>query len=791
MDEEQGLRVVRTVRTRALLAVVAAIAVMAPLPALADVLPGGSVAGNAQGDFTSPGAGPSVTGLEWAVQHAQLGRDGSHSAQVIRDAEGHVVLNAYETQPDTTKVDVLVAIDPEDGSVAWQLDNMASACLPVASDDGFVYAYTTGGGGHTATDGPGILEIAAADGSVTRSWEEEVTTDPADTTRDDGNPPCSGGNLTSNHLTLVGDTLVFTQRRNFDRWLVAVDLSGADMTLLWEEYFDGWEGSHFPRVIASPEGDVVYFVHERGFSSTDPAVIGVFDVATGALLSTTDVIAIEHMAAVPGGLLVHDESAPQTLTRYDRVGDDLVEDWSVVWERDDAADESGTGGWIDELAVAGDTIVTAEPGGSPLYGISLETGLPVWEHRPTPSFINTGEPKVDANGVVWYSVFGFGLSAVDGATGDLVTTTGEDADAFFGDFRGEVIAPIADGGRVILANTANSVPDGGVGLQLAAVSQGTARLEAETPDDVAIQICQLLFPTADTAGEVLLSRNDAFPDALAGAPLAGDDACILYTAGGPGISLNADTRTEIDRALPSGGRVNILGGTNAVSQEVEDELTAAGYEVVRFAGASRVETAVQIAVEVLRRNPGTSEALLATGNNFPDSVLGGAFGGATGRPILLTVGETLHPATAQLLADEGITATTALGGSAVVPDAAVAAAPGGTRLAGANRFETGALIASELWPEVIGNPPASSRSFIVVDLSNARDGDAWTYALAAAPLSVRRGAPQIGVEPTRLPTETQDYLDAIGFSAPPGLIVVGGVAVVSETVVTQIQQGTS
>ena len=774
-----------------MLATLVVVAVMAPLPALADVLPGGSVAGNSQGDFTSPGVGPTVTGLEWVVQHDQLGRDGSHSQQMIRDAEGHVVLNAYEEQPDGSSTDVLVAIDPEDGSIAWQLDEMADGCLPVASDDGFVYAYTLGGGGHTATDGPGILEIDATDGSVVRSWEEQVTNDPADTTRDDGNPQCAGGDLDSSHLVLAGDMLLLRQSRNFDKWLVGVDLSGADMTLAWEVYFDGWEGSFFPRIIVAPDGASFYYPYQLGFSNDGPDFLGVFDVATGAQLSTTPIVDIDQVVAFDGGIVVHDESSPRTVIRYDRVGDDLVEAWSVVYERNDDLDEAGLGYWTDRLALAGDVIVTVEPSGDEVFAISLEDGQPVWTHDPTPSFVNNGEPKVDANGAVWYSVFGFGLSAVDSATGDLVTTTGDDPDAFFGDFRGERIAPILDDGRVILANTANSVPDGGVGLQLAAVSQGTARLEAETPDDVAIQICQLLFPAADTAGEILLSRNDAFPDALAGAPLAGDDACILYTAGGPGISLNADTRTEIDRALPSGGRVNILGGTNAVSQEVEDELTAAGYEVVRFAGASRVETAVQIAVEVLRRNPGTSEALLATGNNFPDSVLGGAFGGAAGQPILLTVGDTLHPATAQLLADENITATTALGGSAVVPDAAVAAAPGGTRLAGANRFATGALIASDLWPQVIGNPPASSRAFIVVDLSNARDGDAWTYALAAAPLSVRRGAPQIGVEPTRLPQETLDYLDAIGFSAPPGLIVVGGVAVVSETVVTQIQQGTS
>ncbi|WP_370326339.1 cell wall-binding repeat-containing protein [Euzebya sp.] len=773
-------------RTAAALVVVVAVALV-PTAAVAAPLPGGSPAGTPQGDFTSPGQGPGVTGLEWVAVHPQLGRDGSHAHQLIRDAEGHVVLNAYEARGDGD-VDVLVAIDPDDGSIAWQLEDMASDCLPVASDDGFVYAYTTGGGGHTATDLPGILEIDASDGTVVRSWEEPVANAPGDP-RDDGNPPCSGSALDSAHLTLAGDTLLFTQRRNFDRWLVAVDLAGPDMTLAWEEYFDGWESAFFPRIIVSPEGDVAYYAHQRG-SGDQPHLIGVYAVDTGAELSTVEVGDVAQMAAVPGGLVVHTDDAPQRLTRYDRSGDDLVQDWSVVYERDDSADESGLGMWVDRLAVAGDRIVTAEPSGDVLFAISLDDGRPLWQHEPVPSFVNAGEPIVDAAGAVWYTTFGFGLSALDGATGALLTTTGEDADAFFGEFRGERMAPVLDDGRVILANTASAESDSGVGLQLAAVGQGTARLDGDTPDDVAIQICQLLFAADDTAGEVLLSRDDAFPDALAGAPLAGDDGCILYTDGGPDAPLVDETRAEIDRALPPGGRVNILGGTNAVSQAVEDELRGAGYEVVRFAGASRVETAAQVATEVLRRNPGTTDVLLATGDNFPDSVLGGAFGGAVGRPILLTVGEVLHPVTREFMAEHGIAGTTALGGEAVVPEGALAQSPGGVRIAGPNRFATGALIAAELWPEVIGSPDPEDREFIVVDLSNARDGDAWTYALASAPLAVRRGAPQLGVEPTRLPAETLDFLTSVGFTAPPAFTVVGGVAVVSEDVVIQIQQGT-
>ena len=176
--------------------------------------------------------------------------------------------------------------------------------------------------------------------------------------------------------------------------------------------------------------------------------------------------------------------------------------------------------------------------------------------------------------------------------------------------------------------------------------QETPRLEGDGSGDVrrvAIQVCQLLFPAPDAARTVVLARHDVFADALAGAPLAGDDSCVLYTTGGPDQPLDAITRAEIDRALPAGGPVRILGGTQAVSAQVEAELTGAGYAVERFQGATRFETAVAIARVVRAENPGGSDALLAWGLNFPDAVTGGAYGARTGTPILLTDTAQLHP----------------------------------------------------------------------------------------------------------------------------------------------------
>ena len=297
---------------------------------------------------------------------------------------------------------------------------------------------------------------------------------------------------------------------------------------------------------------------------------------------------------------------------------------------------------------------------------------------------------------------------------------------------------------------------------------------------MAIQVCQLLFPAPDAARTVVLARHDVFADALAGAPLAGDDSCVLYTTGGPDQPLDAITRAEIDRALPAGGPVRILGGTQAVSAQVEAELTGAGYAVERFQGTTRFETAVAIARVVRAENPGGSDALLAWGLNFPDAVTGGAYGARTGTPILLTDTAELHPATAAALGELGVQRTFVLGGDAVISPAAAAQAPNPTRVAGVNRMATAVAVATLLWGEEI--PDVST-----VVLCNIERGDGWALTLAAAPLSALEGAPQLGVGTDTYPAETNGYLQGLEPPAATAYIM-GNVEFISDAVVAEVAQ---
>lgn len=318
-------------------------------------------------------------------------------------------------------------------------------------------------------------------------------------------------------------------------------------------------------------------------------------------------------------------------------------------------------------------------------------------------------------------------------------------------------------------------------VQVVGGDSETPRVPGEDTRRIAINLCQFLFTEPDQARTVVLARNDVFADALAGSPLAADDSCVLYTTGGETAPLDPATRTEIDRVLPDGGRVRIMGGTLAVSAAVQDELTAADYVVERFAGPTRFETAEAIARRVVEERPGTTEAMLAYGFNFPDAVTGGAYGAEAAVPILLTDTASLHPAAGRVLTDLNITTTSVLGGTTVISDAAANAAPGPRRIAGDNRMATAVAVATTLWPE------AFDGAIDDVVITNIERADGWALTLAAAPLSARNDAPQMGVGAASYPNETQAYLQGLEPRATTAFII-GGTEFVSDDIATAVSE---
>lgn len=260
-----------------------------------------------------------------------------------------------------------------------------------------------------------------------------------------------------------------------------------------------------------------------------------------------------------------------------------------------------------------------------------------------------------------------------------------------------------------------------------------ARLDAGDNVEAAIAWSTYGFTEA---GTVLLGRDDLFADSLSSGSLQGlFEAPLLLT---PPTQLDERTAAEIDRLGAS--RVVILGGMQAISQGVEDDLDARGLTVERAFGADRIGTAIDVARTYLS---GSTSAVLvrAYGDHedptraFADSLAAGAYAAATTLPVLFTATEGLSAATAQYLTEAGITSVLIVGGVAAVSEQVEAdlAALGVTvdRAAGDNRDGTAFQLALRLFPE--GAPPRA----LVVEGSGE---DAWASGFPAAAVAAAQGA---------------------------------------------------
>jgi SpoIID/LytB domain protein len=288
------------------------------------------------------------------------------------------------------------------------------------------------------------------------------------------------------------------------------------------------------------------------------------------------------------------------------------------------------------------------------------------------------------------------------------------------------------------------------------------RLAGANRDATAIAVSQADFPTTGSAGAVVLASDASFPDALAGTPLAAaEHGPLLLTT--PGV-LDPSVLSEIERVLPRGGRVFVLGGPAAVAPAVDAALEQAGYAVTRLYGSTRAGTAVAVA-EALG-NPST--VLEATGTDFPDALAAGAAAVALHGAVLLTDGDVQAPETAAYLAAHPSDTRIAVGGPAAAAD------PGARAIVGQDRFATAVAVAEAFFPHpsVVG----------------AASGLAFPDALAGGAAIGAQGGPMLLVpESGPLPQSVASYLGAVGSDVTRD-VVFGGVAAVSDQVATEVGQ---
>ncbi|MGB3827971.1 MAG: cell wall-binding repeat-containing protein [Ornithinimicrobium sp.] len=166
---------------------------------------------------------------------------------------------------------------------------------------------------------------------------------------------------------------------------------------------------------------------------------------------------------------------------------------------------------------------------------------------------------------------------------------------------------------------------------------------------------------------VYLASGENFPDALAGAALAGHQRAPLLLS--DGRSLDRSTQAELARLRPR--EVVVLGGTTVVSDRVARLASSAASTntVSRLAGKGRYGTSRLIAD---RFSPGGT-VYIASGTTFPDALVGAARAARDGRPVVLTDPNGMPEDTDQALTRLRPDAMWLLGGTSVVSGTAASA----------------------------------------------------------------------------------------------------------------------
>ncbi|AXV09996.1 Glycosyl hydrolase, BNR repeat precursor (plasmid) [Euzebya pacifica] len=194
-------------------------------------------------------------------------------------------------------------------------------------------------------------------------------------------------------------------------------------------------------------------------------------------------------------------------------------------------------------------------------------------------------------------------------------------------------------------------------------------------------------------------------------------------------------------------------------------------ELVRFAGATRVETATLIAgadPAATGAGFGNDNVLVARADGFADGLAGAYLAGILNAPVLLTHQASVAPELQQFLAAASPTGRTVIGGPAAVGEQAADGLAATGRVEGPNRFATAARLARAL-------PRDGNRSDTVLLAS----GENWPDALAAGTISAAASVPLLLTGRDTLPTETREVLEAL---SPARVVLVGGPSAVTDQV---------
>lgn len=275
--------------------------------------------------------------------------------------------------------------------------------------------------------------------------------------------------------------------------------------------------------------------------------------------------------------------------------------------------------------------------------------------------------------------------------------------------------------------------------------------------DTSIQIAKSYIKTSEFA---ILANQNNFPDSLSATVLSKKyNAPILLT----------DAKTADKSLIQEIKRLQTkyfvkIGGEKSISNEVAKQLLPEKSKVRSFKGADRYATNA----EIIKEFKDADTCIIASGENFADSLSIGAYATKNGYPIVLVQKDKINDVTKQALKDSKIKKCYIVGGENSVSKSLEKELPQVIeRIAGNDRYETSLKIADKFYKDAEGAYLAS--------------GEVFADSLAINPIAAKFDVPLILTPKDKLPQKTLEYLEK---SKIIQVAIIGG----EKTVSKQIQQ---
>jgi putative cell wall-binding protein len=270
----------------------------------------------------------------------------------------------------------------------------------------------------------------------------------------------------------------------------------------------------------------------------------------------------------------------------------------------------------------------------------------------------------------------------------------------------------------------------------------------------------------------LLTADTPSADALAAGGLQGLLRAPLLLTSPYGLS--PETAVEINRlGKPN---IHILGGEQMVRRVIEEQLRAAGHQVHRHAGPTRLETSISIAE---RHFKDANTAILAPArpesgdpiDSITDSVAAGALAAQDRLPLLFTGGAGLTPETEDYLRRSLLKSVVIVGNESAIREPVIERLEDlglkTTRVEGDDRYTTAVAIAEQMGFH------SPSDTDVVLLTEGFRT--TWPAAYAVPFQAVRWNAPVLFANGAELPPATREYLEAAGSEGSTFLMCMPGV----------------